>query len=754
MTRRWLAVALVVLLVLPGTALAFVQGEPRLRVGLADDTVHAGEETTLSVTVANGADLKFASRSNPALNAEVTTARAVAVTLEDSGPVSVETGTRLLGSLPDGGSATLPFEVSIRESAAPGVYDVPVELRYAYTASISDSGAADRRTETVTRTLRVRVEEAARFRVRDVESAVAPGETGRVSVLLENAGSATAHDAQFTLSSSDSALSPGTAGTATRYDARWAPGETRRLNYTVTAATGARGQSYSLELAPSYRDATGATVSQQPLSVGITPSAGGLLSVADVRSSVVVGGSSPVTVTLRNGGDRTLRDATVRLSSVGDLAVGGGESASRFVGRWGPDETRSLTYDLTAGSETTAGSYPLAATVTYTDSEGAALTSRPTTVPVTVPAQSGFTVQSVSTDATAPGSGTVSLTLRNDAGRAVSDASVSLATTATELAVDGGPSAERFVGRWDPGETRTLTYDLTAGEATTGGTYTLTTGVAYTVDGGQVTTRSVPVGVRLAEPPEFGLTDLGGDLYVGERGTVRGTVVNEGNRTARDAVVVVDSRATGISLPGGPVSLGDLGPGESAGFELETDVASTATAGSRPFALTVEYGTSDGTRRTGDALTFRRSVAPDREPLQVEPVNATFAPDSSGALVVRVTNTGDTAREDVRLQIAPVSPFTSVAPSAYVARLPAGETAEVAFELSVDEDAVPSSHAVALNVSSESADDRRATVDRHQLPVVVASEPAGPVDTPSTIAAVLLGLAVAASTGYWWFRRR
>ncbi|WP_276259167.1 COG1361 S-layer family protein [Haloglomus litoreum] len=753
MTRRWLAVVLVVLLVLPGPALAFVQGEPRLRVGLDDDTVHAGEETTLPVTVANGADLKFASQSNPALNAEVTTARAVEVTLEDGGPVRVETGTRLLGSLPDGASATLPFAVSVRDDARPGVYEVPVELRYAYTASISDSGAADRRTETVTRTLRVRVEESARFQVLGVESAVHPGAAGRVSVLLENVGSATARDAQFSLSSPDPALSMGATGAATRYDARWAPGETRWLNYTVVAAADARAQPYTLELAPSYRDATGATVTQRSLLVGITPSTGGLLSVADVRSSVVAGGAGAVTVALRNDGDQTLRDASVRLSSSGGLAVDGGPAAERFVGRWAPGETRTFTYDLAAG-EGAGGSYPLAAAVTYTDGEGATLTSRPTTIAVTVPARSDFAVVSVGTDATAPGSGTVTLTLRNDAGRTVSDASVSLATTASGLAVDGGPTAERFVGRWAPGETRTLTYDLAAGAATTGGTYTLTTGATYTLDGASVTTRPVPVGVSLTEPLAFGLADLGGDLYVGERGTVRGTVVNEGDRTARDAVVLVEPRSPGVSVPGGAVSLGDLGPGESATFDLETDVAPTATAGSRPFALTVEYGTDDGTRLTSDPLTFRRSVAPDREPLAVEPVNATFAPDSSGALVVRVTNTGDTAREEVRLQITPGPPFTSVAPSAYVERLAPGETAEVAFELSVDEDAVPSSHAVALNVSSEPADGGRAAVDSYQLPVTVAPESAGPVDTPSAIAAVLLGIAVVAGAAYWWFRVR
>lgn len=638
---RWLAVALVVCLLVPAPAAAAVRGAPDLTVGLAEDTLRAGEEATLQVTVANEARLTQASTTNPSLNERVTTARGVEVEVQSDGPVDVETGSHLLGSLPDGTSATLPVAVSVDDDARPGTYDVPVEIRYTYTAQISEeTGATSTRTRTVTETLEVRVEEAARFRVVETSADVRAGESGSVDVTLRNVGSAPARDAQFTLASPDPSVTVGQAGSATRFEGSWAPGETRTLTYGLEAASDVRSGSYTLELLPTFREADGSTVTQSSLLVGVTPGTDRPFAVVGGESTAVEGGSGTVTLTLRNTGDRTLTESSVTLTS---------ETAS--------------------------------------------------------------------------------------------------------LAVDGGQSATRYVGSWAPGETRTLTYDLAAGPGTTTGSYALSTTVSYANGDQRVTTRPTPVGVTLADALEFDVADLESELHVGEEGHVEGTLVNRGDRVAHDAVVVLESRSPSVSVPEAVVSVGDVGPGESVPFAFETNVAPAASAGDRPFALTVEYETDDGTARTSEAVTFRRSVGPDREPLRVEPLNATFAPDSSNRLVVRVTNTGETARENVSLQMAAQPPFTSVAPGAYVDRLEPGASTEVGFELTVDEDAVESTHAVSLAVTSEAAGSDRTALDDYRLPVTVASEESA-VDATSAVAAVVLAVAIAAGVGYWWYRRR
>jgi hypothetical protein len=639
MTRliRALAVAFVVLLLVPGPAGAVVRGEPHVTVGLADDRLTQGESATLSVVVVNDADLEQASLTNPSLNVRVTTARAVEVSVASAGPVRVRGGTQLIGSLADGASASLPFDTSLTEDARPGTYELPVEVRYTYTPRVSETvGAAERRTVTVHRTVEVRVEAAPRFAVVGVDGDVRAGESGRVAVTVENVGSAAATDARFTLRSLDGALSTGEAG-GTRPVERWEPGETRTLAYTVRAAADALAGPYALSLAPTYRD-RGETVEADPLLVSVPVA-------SDSRFSVVGVGSSAV----------------------------------------------------------------------------------------------------------AEGTGSVEVTLRNEGG-AVSGASVSLASPTTALRVDGGAASSRFVGEWGAGETRTVGYNLVADEGTAAGTYAFTARVTRRDGAGTVESGPVSVGVPLAGAPEFGVEGVEADLHVGERGTVRGRVVNEGNATAWDAVVVLESRSPHVTVPEAAVSVGDVGPGESAAFDAGVDVSPDGVPGERPFSLTVEYGTASGERRTSDVVTFRGSVGPDREPFAVEPVNATFAPDASGALVVRVTNTGETPRERISLRIAPEIPFTSVSPETYVDRLEPGASAEVVFELTVDEDAVESTHAVALNLTSE-VDGERAVRDEYLLSVRVTEESAGPVDTATAVAAVVLAVALAVGVGYWWYRR-
>jgi hypothetical protein len=751
LATRVLAVVFVLLLVVPAPAQAVVQGEPNLTVGLSDDTVRPGETATLSVVVANDADLEQASLSNPALNERVTTARAVEVSVEDEGPIDVRTGTHLVGSIPDGGAATLPVAVSVDADARPGTYEVPVEIAYTYTSQVSELiGAAQRNTETVTRTLTVRVEAAPVFRVVETDADLRAGESGAVSVTVENVGRTAASDAQFTLQSPDPALSSGEG--ATRFADRWAPGERRTLEYAVGVAEDVRPAPYTLELAPTYRDGAGRVVTPATLLVGVTPVTDSRFAVVDVSSTVVAEGGGTVDVRLRNDGAEPLREATVRLATDGGLAVDGGPAGSRFVGEWAPGETRTVRYDVRAGPDSTAGTYTLSAAVSYTGTDGVGETTRTVPVGVEVAASPTVAVETVASDAVTGGSGTVALTLRNTADRTLPDATVALAAPGTGLAVDGGESGTRFVGEWAPGETRTVTYDLTAAPTTAAGIYTLSATVGYESGTTTVTGRPLQVGVPVNDPVAFGVRDLAGDLYVGERGTVRGTVTNDGERPVRNALVVLGARSPHVSFPEGAVSVGDLAPGESATFAVETDVGAGTTAGERSFSLTVEYETEEGAARTSDAVSFTRPVAPDREPLAVDPVAATFEPDSSGRLTVNVTNTGTEPREEITLRIAPNAPLSSAAPEAYVERLAPGEATQVSFELTVDQDAVPSSLAVPLNVTSELEGGTPAT-DTYRVPVTVAQQPSGPADLTTLVAAAGIGIAILVAGAYWWFNR-
>ncbi|ELZ31406.1 putative exo-alpha-sialidase [Halogeometricum pallidum JCM 14848] len=527
--RQLLALIFVSLIVVPGTVGAAVRGSPDLKVALGDNRVAVGESGTLELTVANSGDLDLASATNPALNERVTTARGIELSLDDGdAPLTVESGPRLVGGLASGQSATVGFDVSVDADAEPGTYTLPVTVEYTHTSSIAEvTGGITERTVERELTVTVIVEDTASFRVVETTTDAQVGESGSVSLLLENTGAAPADDATVTLSSPN-----------------------------------------------------------------------------------------------------------------GAVAFSGAQEATRYVGSWGPDETRTVTYDVAVDGNRTPQNYAAQAVVSYLDS-------------------------------------------------------------------DGNPK------------------------------------------------NSQPLSVGIDPRPEtaFSVPSLNASLYVGERGTLRGSVVNEGPERVRGAVVTLRTDSEHIRIIDDSVAVGTLEPGERADVEFSAAVSDDATPGARPFSLTVEYEPRAGSVTGSDPIRVTGQVRPERDLFGVEARNATFAPDSTNRLEVVVTNTGETTRRDVVLALEPSQPFTSVAPEAYVPALSPGESATVAFELSVDEDAVPSTHSVRLNVTAETAETPTEVTDSYRVRVDVAEEEQAD-DIVSLVVIAVLGAVLLSAVGYWWYRRR
>jgi hypothetical protein len=525
-TRAVLAGVLVVCLLVP-TGVVAIEGQPNLSATLPENRVSPGEETELRLQITNVGSLEE-SGDSPQIEQRLTTARGVRAELQTGdGPITVETSTASLGSIADGGVATMPVRVSVAEDAEPGSYRLRVRLRYEYTEEIADhDGEHEEVTKTRYAFVRVVVEPEARFRLVESATDTPVGERGNVTLTLRNVGSATARDARVSVQSRSAEFRVGTNGSVSRFVGAWRPGEEATVDVPATA-----------------------------------------LSTAGRRNYTVVG------------------------------------------------------------------------RVSYSDEDGHARRSEP-----------------------------------------------------------------------------------------------LVTGV-------------VP-----APEQRFAVRESSATLFVGERGTVRGTVVNRGPETARNAVVHIGSESEGVVALQSSYPVGTLEAGESAAVEFPVRVTDRGEPGPHQFDLTVRYrGREDATRHS-DALFVRSTVEPERDRFALEPQNATFGPDTTNRLVVRVTNTGDATRTDVTVALEPRPPFTSVAPTAYVGELAPDESERVAFELSVDEDAVESTHPVTVNVTSESPD---GDVDgeSHRVPVAVSFEEQS-VDTSALAAVGVLALLIVAGLGYWWYRRR
>ena len=500
------------------------------------------------------------------------------------------------------------------------------------------------------------------------------------------------------------------------------------------------------------------------------------LDVALGDNRVTAGEDATLELTIANGGDLDLasvsnpalneRVTTARAIAVsldaGDapLAV---ESGPKLVGGLASGQTAAVGFDVAVDEDATPGTYTLPVTVEYAyTSSIAELTGainertveREMTVTVVVEDAASFRVVEATTDARVGGSGSVSLTFANTGSAPADDATVALSSPNGAVTFGGAREASRYVGSWAPGETRTVAYDVAIADNRSPQTYAAQAVVSYVdADGDAASSRPLSVGIEPRPETELSVSSLNSSLYVGETGTLRGSVVNEGPGPVRGAVVTLRTDSERVRPVDDSVAVGTLDPGERAAVEFSAAVSDDATPGVRPFSMVVEYETDDGSVETSDPVRVTGEVRPDRELFRVESRNATFAPDSTNRLEVVVTNTGDAARRDVVVELAPTPPFTSVGPQAYVPSLSPGESATVAFELSVDEDAVPSTHSTRLNVTSETEGSPTEMTDTYRVRVDVAEESQSD-DVESIAVAALLGLFVLLGVGYWWYRRR
>lgn len=496
--------------------------------------------------------------------------------------------------------------------------------------------------------------------------------------------------------------------------------------------------------------------------------------VVDVQSSVRSGESGRLAVTVAQTGTRTARDVTMALRSLdaavtpagaaGETGAGGtaataGASAaasgqaSRYAGDWAPGERRTLTYRVTATAGATAADHALELVPNYEDADGDAFTGTPLSVGVTPLAGDRFSLRGETGTLPVGDDGTLAVGLTNRGPGAAETVRVSVTATSPAIQVDGGTTSEAAVGRVAADGSGTARFSVRATDAASAGTYTLSATVTYTdPTGATATTTPRPITLRVAPAPSFDVSDVNTSLYVGERGQLTGTVRNAGPVPVRNAVLRVTDAPAGVQFTESAVPLGDLAADGTAAFSLPARVPTETTSGPRAVTAVVEYETADGTVRQSEPVRVVASVAPERDTFRVEPLNATFTPDSTGRLAVRVTNVGDEPRTDVRAAIRPASPFTSVAPSAYIGRLAPGESTTVAFSVEVDEDAVATRHALAMNVTADT-DAGVTEVEQHLVPVTISTDET-PVDVVPIAVLGVLTLAILGAVGWWWYGRR
>lgn len=512
MNRRILTVLLVVLLLVPTGALA-VSGGPNISVSLPDDDVAPGQEARLTVQIMNTGELQNGGRSSQN-EQRVMTARGVSVSLGANGaPIEIETGWTLLGSIPDGAVVPANFQVSVKEDAEPGSYRIPLHVRYTYTDVILEDLNYHEQ-ETVRRTFYVtlHVEDSPQFRVVDASTDVPVGDSGTVSLTMQNVGSATAYDARVTVQSGSPELRTGSGGAVSRFVGAWEPGENRTIKVAASAVSDAETRSYPITAQVAYENDDGQGATSESMSAGVTPLPEQTFSLSDLSSSLRVGEEGQVQFTLTNEGPRPVSEAVVRIATSASAVHP--ERTEFAISQLAPGESTTVSFPVAVSDAGEAGPHQFTFTVQYQNVDDRQRQSDP--LPATVDVaetRKRFVVKPVDVRFPAGSTATVKIEVTNNGDEPLSNVNAKLFVDDPLSATDD----QAFAPRIAPGERVTMQFELGTAAGAMTKPYPVSMDFQYEIpEGEQKLSETYTVAAQVTEPERGGPSSvvLGGAVLL------------------------------------------------------------------------------------------------------------------------------------------------------------------------------------------------------------------------------------------------
>lgn len=504
------------------------------------------------------------------------------------------------------------------------------------------------------------------------------------------------------------------------------------------------------------------------------------LSATVADNQVVAGEETQFTVTIQNSGEidqssnsqlnsrvTTARGVTAELRTENGFSRQDPpieiNTGKQSIGSITDGAAIPVSFSITVDENAQPGRYKVPVRVTYTytdyiDSESGNYDEddvRETFyVNLRVVESARFEIVNTTSDLAVGDSGPVSVTLRNTGTAVANDASVQVSSQNSDFTFSKANTASNYVGSWEAGETRTLTYDAAVAAGATPRNYALTATVNYDDEDG-VASSSDPLsfGVLPRNEQTFAIENAQSTLRVGQEGELTGTVVNNGETPARNAVVVFESSNPNVNPIETEYAVGTLGAGERANFSFDTEISEAAEAGPRQFTLTVTYRNTDGEARESDPLDVQAAVEGKQKEFTIEGVNTTFAAGESGRMTLTVTNNRAETLTDISAKLFVDAPISASDDEAFIESLEPGESATIVFGTSVGDGAVTDkTYPVKLDFRYDTADGDTLISETYQVPVTVTEpEDEGGLPLPLIGGVALLGLIGVG--GYLYTRR-
>ncbi|QAU12152.1 exo-alpha-sialidase [Halorubrum sp. BOL3-1] len=450
-----------------------LRGSPDLAVSVAEPTINVGETNSVSLQVTNDGDLDLGPSSSRAV---VTTARNVRVEADaDDTPLTVETGTVAIGSVTENKPGSAPIGVSVPSDVEPGTYDVDVEVQYSHTDQQSGNVVYDRE-ETVDTEVTVEVSDDARFEITNVTTDARVGDQGTLEAEVENIGADTATDATVTLESASAGLAFGESPRDSARINRLEPDETTTVIYDVGFAPGAPVRDYALDGTVTFDTSEGYQRVDESPSASVRPGAEQQFSIDNVESDLYVGEQGDLRGTVTNDGPASARNVVVQYAEQSPNVVPIERSVA--VGTLDAGESAEFRLPIEIGDEAEAVARTADVAVQYRTAELERRAYQDLEFLFDIaPERDQFDVTVANRTLETGSDRTLSVEVTNNLDETVSDVEARLFA---DDPIATGNTDTGYAQTIEPGETVTMTFDLSAtGSATPGSTYPISFDFRY-----------------------------------------------------------------------------------------------------------------------------------------------------------------------------------------------------------------------------------------------------------------------------------
>ncbi len=407
-----------------------------------------------------------------------------------------QTASKFVGNWSKGERKTVKFGLLAEEFARAENY--PFQATVSYTTANGSRERTEPYTFDVRPTDRVRLE---RFEVTAISSNVQAGDTGTVSLTVENTGR-DVHDAVVSLQSSNEQLSLGRSPNASQFVSRWSSNERRTFQYRVTASNDTVGGNYPFSLSISYRE-NGSRNQTNPHLVGIIPDPEQSFSVGNLHSTLRVGQQGFVSGTVTNEGPQRAPNAVLVLAPQRGNTTFSPTETEYALGTLDSGESKPFDFRIDVSDTADRGPRQLSFVVRYQNQDGDPRQSKSLDAQINVhPRKDEFRIDANRASVEAGSTGTISLVVTNNRNETLRNIDAQ-AFVDSPLTVNDN---EAFIPKLEPNQSATIRFDIGADGGTLPNTYPASVDFQYdTPDGETKLTDTYSVPVRVTSPERGGV---------------------------------------------------------------------------------------------------------------------------------------------------------------------------------------------------------------------------------------------------------